>query len=83
LPLIREGWSPVFQVGVGMTPRGEVTLIIALVGLQSTILSASAYGVLVLMTVATTLFAPPILRYLFRSEVRKGEPNNVAAPVQL
>lgn len=83
LPLLREGWSTVFQVGLGMTPRGEVTLIIALVGLQSAILSNSAYGVLVLMTVATTLFAPPILRYLFRSEVREAALNNVATPVQL
>jgi Kef-type K+ transport system membrane component KefB len=34
LPLFREGWRNALQVGVGMMPRGEVALIVALVGLQ-------------------------------------------------
>src|SRR5437763_9208714 len=31
LPLIREGWPTALRVGVGMMPRGEVALIVALV----------------------------------------------------
>ena len=83
LPLLREGWATVFRVGIGMTPRGEVALIVALFGLQSAILSQPAYGVVVLMTIVTTLLAPPILRYLFRNEIHVPAPDNATAPVQL
>ena len=83
LPLLNEGWPTVFRVGVGMMPRGEVALIIALVGLQSGIMSQSAYGIVVFMTAVTTLLAPPILRYLFLGEIRQRGTENVSAPVQL
>ena len=83
VPLIGEGWPTVFRVGVGMMPRGEVALIVALVGLQSGVMGQSAYGIVVFMTAVTTLLAPPILRYLFRSEVRLRRADNVPAPVQL
>ncbi|PYV96670.1 MAG: cation:proton antiporter, partial [Acidobacteria bacterium] len=43
LPLFKEGWPVVLQVGVGMMPRGEVALIVALVGLQSQIVTQSTY----------------------------------------
>ena len=83
MPLLGEGWRTVFQVGIGMTPRGEVALIVALVGLQSAILSQPAYGVVVLMTIVTTLLAPPILRYLFRDEIRVPVEENASATIQL
>ena len=83
LPLFSEGWPTMFRVGVGMMPRGEVALIVALVGLQSGIMSQSAYGIVVFMTAVTTLLAPPILRYLFRSEMRQRKADNVQASVQL
>jgi Kef-type K+ transport system membrane component KefB len=70
LPVIREGWETVLSVGVGMMPRGEVALIVALVGLNSKIVSQSTYAVVVFMTAVTTLLAPPMLRYLFRREAR-------------
>ena len=52
-----------------MTPRGEVALIVALVGLQMKMMSLAAYGIVVFMTAATTLIAPPVLRYLFSRDV--------------
>jgi hypothetical protein len=81
LPLLREGWPTALRVGVGMMPRGEVTLIVALVGLQSGILSQSAYGILVLMTVVTTILAPPLLRVLFRSQA-KNSAEDIPAPAE-
>jgi len=57
------------QVGVGMTPRGEVGLIVALIGLQMNMISPSAYAIVIFMTGATTLFAPPVLRVLFKRRV--------------
>jgi Kef-type K+ transport system membrane component KefB len=55
-------------VGIGMVPRGEVGLIVALVGLQHNIISASAYALVIFMTGATTLVAPPLLKMLFRDD---------------
>jgi Kef-type K+ transport system membrane component KefB len=69
LPLWREGWLGALQVGVGMMPRGEVALIVALVGLQSQIVLPSTYAIVVFMTAVTTMLAPPLLRYLFRGAV--------------
>jgi Kef-type K+ transport system membrane component KefB len=71
LPLIGEGWRKVFQVGVGMLPRGEVALIVALVGLQTGIVLQSTYAIVVFMTAVTTLIGPPLLRYLFRGEMQE------------
>jgi len=68
LPVLREGWLSALKVGVGMTPRGEVALIVALVGLQTRMISQAAYGIVVFMTAATTLIAPPVLRYLFKRD---------------
>jgi Na+:H+ antiporter len=68
LPLVSEGWTAVFRVGVGMMPRGEVALIVALVGLNSQIVTQSTYAIVVFMTAVTTVLAPPLLRYLFRNE---------------
>jgi Kef-type K+ transport system membrane component KefB/mannitol/fructose-specific phosphotransferase system IIA component (Ntr-type) len=53
------------RVGVGMLPRGEVALIIAGVGLAGGLLSTEVFGVAVLMTLLTTIIAPPILVGLF------------------
>lgn len=83
LPLLNLGWRQVLQVGTGMMPRGEVALIVALVGLQSGIVSQPTYAIVVLMTSVTTILAPPLLRYLFREEIKVKQQENVPAPVQL
>jgi Kef-type K+ transport system membrane component KefB len=71
LPLIGEGLHTSVTVGIGMMPRGEVALIVALVGLNSHIVTERTYAIVVLMTAITTMLAPPLLRYLFRDEVRE------------
>jgi len=83
LPLVREGWPMVLRVGIGMMPRGEVALIVALVGLQTRILTQAAYGIIVLMTVVTTILAPPLLRYLFHGERQQVKEEEISGPVQL
>ena len=83
LPLLGEGWRAVLRVGVGMVPRGEVALIVGLVGLQSKILGESSYAIVVFMTGVTTLIAPPLLRALFRDDVRKSRTRSAGPPLQL
>jgi Kef-type K+ transport system membrane component KefB len=64
----RLGLKSAIKVGVGMVPRGEVGIIVALVGLSLKTISDSAYAVVLFMTVITTLLAPPCLRWLFKKE---------------
>ena len=71
LPVLKEGWPSALKVGVGMTPRGEVALIVALIGLQMKMISEAVYAIVLFMTAATTLIAPPVLRYLFRRDLAK------------
>jgi hypothetical protein len=42
-------------------------LIVALIGLQMNMVSPSAYAIVIFMTAATTIFAPPVLRVLFKN----------------
>lgn len=65
LPLLPEGWRTALKVGVGMTPRGEVGLIVALIGFKAKMISEESYAVVILMIAVTTIFAPPVLRMLF------------------
>jgi Kef-type K+ transport system membrane component KefB len=50
-------------IGLGMLPRGEVGLIFATIGLRETILDRDQYAALLLVVLATTLLAPPLLRW--------------------
>jgi len=72
LPVLRQGRKMALRVGVGMVPRGEVGLIVALIGLQMKLMSQPAYAYVLTMTAATTLIAPPWLRHLFREETQDG-----------
>ena len=60
--------SSVSIIGTGMMPRGEVGIIVALLGLGMDILSNDMYGIIVLMCIATTIIAPPILSVLFKKK---------------
>ena len=73
LPLFGEGWMTMLRVGIGMIPRGEVALIVALIGLQMNMISQRGYALVIIMTAVTTIFPPLVLRWLFRERV--GEPD--------
>jgi Kef-type K+ transport system membrane component KefB len=49
------------RIGLGMLPRGEVALIVAGIGLASGIIDQGIFGVSIMMTVVTTMLAPPLL----------------------
>ncbi len=78
LPMLGEGMSSALKVGVGMMPRGEVALIVALIGLQMKAITQPAYAVVIFMAGVTTILAPPLLRYLFRNvEPEPGPPDQL------
>ena len=58
------------RIGAGMVPRGEVALIIAGIGLSSGFLTQEIFGIGILMTLVTTLVAPPALVGLFLPKAR-------------
>jgi len=68
------GKADALRVGVGMVPRGEVGMVVAQLGLGFGILSQSSYGVVVFMSVATTIVAPPLIKIAFKTLIPAGVP---------
>jgi Kef-type K+ transport system membrane component KefB len=60
------GRADAMRIGVGMVPRGEVGMVVAQIGLNMGVMAQSIYGIVVFMSVATTLVAPPLLKLAFR-----------------
>jgi len=58
-------------IGVGMMPRGEVGIIIASIGLNAGVMTGDLYTVVVMMSVLTTIIAPPILSSLFKKKYKE------------
>jgi Kef-type K+ transport system membrane component KefB len=67
------------RIGLGMLPRGEVALIVAGIGLAGGVIGPEMFGVAIMMTVITTMMAPPLLVKSFeggsglRKEMDSGE----------
>ena len=53
-------------VGMGMAPRGEVAMIVALIGLNLGVLHQDLYISLILMSLLTTIFVPIVLRHYMK-----------------
>jgi Kef-type K+ transport system membrane component KefB len=61
-------------VGVGMSPRGEVGILIAALGLSRGVFDNEVYAILIAMSLLTSVFAPPMLAYLLRkTEIKPAE----------
>lgn len=70
LPAWALGLPPreALAVGVGMVPRGEVAMIVALIGLEQGVVDQPVYVALVTMSLLTTIFPPLILRnWIYRA----------------
>ena len=56
-------------VGFGMAPRGEVAMIVALIGLEAGVIGQGIYVTLVLMSLLTTIITPIVYQnWFFRGE---------------
>lgn len=62
-------------IGVGMIPRAEVGIIIAAVGLAAGHLTNDMNTAIVLMSVITTVVAPPLLSRAFKKKYPNGPPD--------
>ena len=54
------------RIGLGMLPRGEVALIVAGIGLAAGAIPKEIFGAAIMMTMLTTLAAPPMLNIFLR-----------------
>jgi Kef-type K+ transport system membrane component KefB len=61
------------KIGISMTPRGEMGLIIASLGLTSGLISTGTYSVAVMAVILTTFIAMPILKKMYETK-RKSAP---------
>jgi Kef-type K+ transport system membrane component KefB len=67
------GKADMLRIGAGMVPRGEVGMVVAQLGLTLGVISGPIYGVVVVMAIATTMVAPPLLNLTYR-DVTRGVP---------
>jgi Kef-type K+ transport system membrane component KefB len=58
-------WREAAQLGMGMVPRAEVSLIAASAGMATKLLQTREFSAVVAMVMVCTLLTPPVLRYLF------------------
>jgi Kef-type K+ transport system membrane component KefB len=61
----RLGLKNALRVGVGMVPRGEVGMVVAQLGQSLGVIPKDIYAVVVFMSIATTMIAPPLLKLTY------------------
>jgi Kef-type K+ transport system membrane component KefB len=67
-------------IGVGMAPRGEVAMVVALMGLTMGLIGQNIYVTIVLMSLITTILTPIALKKVIKGESGKGN-GGVPTPV--
>ena len=68
LPAVLAGFNikGAIRIGTGMLPRGEVTLIVAGIGLTAGVIGPELFGVAVITMLAASILAPPLLVTTFK-----------------
>ena len=67
-----KGERSALIIGAGMVPRGEVGIVVAMIGLSMGTIDLSVYSVIILMSVATTIYAPFLIRTVIKAESKKS-----------
>lgn len=67
----KEDWRTRIQTGVCMAPRGEVGIIVGLIGLSLQSITQEIYTIVLGMSLLTTLITPPLIILAFRKRRRK------------
>jgi Kef-type K+ transport system membrane component KefB len=71
----KESWRVRVQTGICMIPRGEVGIIVGLVGLSLHTITREAYTAVLGISLLTTIITPPLIIAAFRKErPRKSAP---------
>ena len=73
---LKENWKVRIQTGVCMIPRGEVGIIVGMIGLSLHTITHEIYTVVLGMSLLTTLITPPLILLSFRAKRRKTSSPN-------
>lgn len=74
---LKYGKQDALRIGIGMIPRGEVGMVVAQIGLAMAVVSHGIFGVVVFMSVMTTMIAPPLLNWAYRDVKPQGPREDV------
>lgn len=66
-----ENWRTRIQTGVCMIPRGEVGIIVGLIGISLQTITQKIYTVVLGMSLLTTIITPPLIVLAFRKKKTK------------
>jgi Kef-type K+ transport system membrane component KefB len=72
--LAGHSWRESAAIGFGMVPRGEVAMIVGLIGLSSGIIQQELYGVIILMAFVTTIITPLLLNWSLPKSKKEEAP---------
>ena len=72
LGAIQRGERSALIIGAGMVPRGEVGIVVAMIGLSMGTIEPSVYSIIILVSLATTLYAPFLIRTVIKAESKKS-----------
>ena len=73
LGAIKRGERTALIVGAGMVPRGEVGIVVAMIGLNMGTIGDATYSVIVLVSIATTIYAPFLIKTVIKAESKKDK----------
>lgn len=59
-------WNSSLGIGSAMVSRGEVALIIAAIGLESSLLTQDMFTVIIVVVLITTIVTPPMMKWFFK-----------------
>ncbi len=72
LGAVTKGERTALIIGAGMVPRGEVGIVVAMMGLTMGTISLDTYSVIILVSLATTLYAPFLIKTVIKAESKNG-----------
>ncbi|MFA9454802.1 MAG: cation:proton antiporter, partial [Candidatus Aminicenantaceae bacterium] len=64
----KEEWMVRLQTGICMVPRGEVGIIVGLVGISLQTITQELYSLVLGMSLLTTIITPPLILWAFRKD---------------
>ncbi|MDP1808563.1 MAG: cation:proton antiporter, partial [Actinomycetota bacterium] len=67
------GAKAALQTAIGMVPRGEVGIVVGTLGLTLGVINKNLFGVVLGMSIVTTLIVPPLLGWAFKGEFQASD----------
>jgi Kef-type K+ transport system membrane component KefB len=64
----KEEWRARLQIGICMVPRGEVGIIVGLIGISLNTITQELYSLVLGMSLLTTMVTPPLIMWAFKRD---------------